>query len=64
MEEREPIQIDPELWLSVLLPQLGDPEEKRKLIEQTSRNTGIAPEKVEEIFRLLAQALLEIQRSN
>lgn len=64
MEEREPIQIDPELWLAVLLPQLGDPEEKRKLIEQTSRNTGVAPDKVEEIFRLLAQTLLDMQRSN
>ncbi|MFN8457593.1 MAG: hypothetical protein U0401_23540 [Anaerolineae bacterium] len=64
MEEREPIQIDPELWLAVLLPQLGDPAEKRKLIESTARNTGIAPEKVEEIFRLLAQTLLDMQRSN
>lgn len=46
------------------LPQLGDPEEKRKLIEQTLRNTGVAPDKVEEIFRLLAQTLLDMQRSN
>lgn len=62
--EPEEIRIDPDLWLQVLLPQLGDPEEKRKLIEEMSRKSGITPEKTEEIFRLLAQVLLEMQRSN
>jgi len=62
--DSEEKRIDPDLWLQVLLPQLGDPEEKRKLIEEMSRKSGVSVEKTEEIFRLLAQTLLEIQRSN
>ena len=57
-------EIDPELWLQVLLAQFADEDEKQKLIADLSRKSGVAPEKVEEILHTLAAVLIEIGRSN
>ncbi len=52
------------LILILLITLLSSGLSGLELIEQTSCNTGIAPEKGEEVFCLLAQALLDLWRSN
>ena len=57
-------EIDPEMWLNVVMYHMADKQEKQKLIEGISDRTGLAVEKVEEMFHSLAEILIEVTRSN
>jgi hypothetical protein len=56
--------INPEVWLSYLLSQMGDAAAREKLVARVSAKTGLPPEKVEDIFRALVSQLLNAARSN
>lgn len=60
----EEIMMDPELWLSFLMIQISDERQKQEFIAGMSQRTGVAPDKVEECLRLLAEVLIENTRSN
>ncbi len=56
--------IDPELWLRVLMDFSADPKERDKLVQRLSQNSGVSPEKTDEILHVLLETLLDITRSN
>lgn len=56
--------IDPELWLQYMLLLSGDEEQRLKVVERISQNTGFPPEKVEIILKALMETLLQKSRSN
>lgn len=58
------VEIDPELWLQVLLAKSGDEREKAAFIQEITQISGVAPEKIEEIMRIMIRYFMEITRSN
>ena len=60
----EKIEIDVEMWLQVLLMQCANKRSKQNLIQYISRESGVAPDKVEETLQVLARTLIDLTRSN
>jgi hypothetical protein len=57
-------EIDPELWLQVLLMLNADPGKKEELVQRISRKTGIIPENVEKIMQATLELMFKITRGN
>ncbi|MBP6470365.1 MAG: hypothetical protein KBE23_12265 [Chloroflexi bacterium] len=62
--EEDKIQIDPELWLRILMDLSTDPKDRARLVAHLSQKSGVADEKVDEILHLMMETLFEITRSN
>ena len=60
-EERE---INVEVLLHIMLALQGDPQERNRIVERISQNTGVTPEKVELILHSFLTTLVEAGRSN
>jgi len=62
-EDNNP-SIDPELWLRVLLDFSANQKDRARLVQRLSQNSGVSPEKTDEILHLLMETLIDITRSN
>lgn len=57
-------EIDPELWLQVLLAMTSTKEGKEKLVNDISKKTGQIPEQVERIIEATIAFMAQKTRSN
>lgn len=63
-DDDDPVEIDQQLWLQVLLAILSDPVEKEHMLQRISSKSGIVPEKVELIMKSVIEYLFRQNRSN
>ena len=57
-------EIDPEVWVQVLLAMTGDKDRREELVRKIAENTGQTPEKVELIITAMLNYLTGKVRSN
>ena len=57
-------EIDPEVWVQVLLAMTGDKDRREELVRKIAENTGQTPEKVEVIITAMLNYLTGKARSN
>jgi len=56
--------MEPESWLSMVMHFMTDKHMKQKLVERVASRTGLEVEKVEAVLHTLAEALINVTRSN
>jgi len=64
MEKESDIEIDPEIWLHILLAVNADEKKRRDFYEQIASHSNLTLEKVELSMDALLKVLLKMTRSN
>jgi hypothetical protein len=57
-------ELDPEVWLQVLLAMTSNKDQKEKMIERIANKTGLIPEKAELIIDCTIEFMANKARSN